>query len=218
MKTVIQLALAICLLGISLFATEVLAFQSPSANSPPENSDQKPEFNTDHWETIAPTGARASFRMPKKPRYVERSFSPVKDEPPIKVRVHMTTVNEGLTTYIFGYHDLHEQPANQKIVDDTLNGAIKGSVANVLGQLLADPMKIKYTDNNMGREFVYACTQNEKKFIVTSRVFLVNRRQYQLTCLMEESVFDQDVANGFLDSFTIIKSESDLPPRPKTSR
>ena len=126
-------------------------------------------------------------------------------------------MSEGLVTFILSYHDLHELPRNRKVANETLNGAIGGSVANVFGQLLADPKPIRY-GTNPGREFFYACTQSEKKFLVKSRIFLVNRRLYQLTCLMEESVFDQKLAEDFWGTFRLLESESDLPPRPKISR
>jgi len=218
MNSVTQFLLVFSILGMVASAEQVGAFPAVSTTTPKqEKSNPTPPPDDEEWITITPTGARSSIQMPKKPRYVERSFSPIKDKPPIKVRLHLATVNEGLTTYIFGYHDLHEIPKTKKNVNDALDGAVRGSVANVLGQLLSSPTVIKYK-TNLGRQFVYACSQQEKKYIVTSRVFVVGKRLYQISCLMEESVFSAPVAEKFLQSFRLIQIESDLPPRPRVSR
>lgn len=214
MNLATQLLMAICTFGNLAIATSVFADHPTAFKRQRQENAPSSVLKDNQWVTIAPSGARASFEMPKKPRYIERSFSPVKDEPPIKVRVHMTTVNEGLTTFVFGYHDLHETPESGKKANEVLDGAVKGSIANVLGRLVSGPKKITFKKVNPGREFVYACVQNKKKYIVSARVLLVRRRQYQISCLMEESVFSEDVANQFLNSLRIFEPESDLPPRP----
>jgi hypothetical protein len=217
MKTMIQLTFACSVLGIAAATTQAIAISAEwTAIVQGENAAEKSTAVDESWITLAPDGARSSVRMPKKPRYIERSFSPVKDEPPIKVRLHLATVNEGLTTYVFGYHDLHEIPQTGKKVKEVLDWSVRGSVANVLGQLIADPQVIKY-DSNLGRQFVYVCGSEKTRYIVTARIFLVGKRLYQVSCLMEENVFDKTVAEVFLDTFHLIPTKSDLPPRPKTT-
>jgi len=113
----------------------------PQANSQAK-SQTKPQEN--QWRVIAPSDALATIRMPKKPRYIERTFPPVANKPPIKVHLHMATVNEGKITYSFGHHDLHEVPINAQTRDKALEGAVRGSVANVQGELLSDVTNIRY--------------------------------------------------------------------------
>lgn len=168
--------------------------------------------NFSEWILKKPTGAEAEFKMPVQPRYIERSFSPVQNEPPIKVRLHLGTTEDNSATFVFGYHDLHQQPSAGKQTEDTLDGAVRGSVANVAGKLL-DHGKIRYGENP-GRQFTYLYAQQEKVYQVVARVLLVGNRQYQLSSIMPRESFDSDLSNQFLNSFRIAKPDSDLPPRP----
>ena len=160
--------------------------------------------------------------MPKKPRYIERKFPPIQDKPPIKVRLYLATTKDKKTTFVFGYHDLHEKPKDAQQMAGALDGAVRGSVINVLGQLL-DPNEIGVKKNpapitykkTPGRQYVYQFNQNGELFVVTARVFIGGKRQYQLSCIMAEKIFDDTLAAKFLNSFRIIVPESDLPPRPK---
>lgn len=174
------------------------------------------------WVEMKPTGARASFEMPKKPRYVERIFTPIPNKPPIKVRLHLVTVADGTMTYVFSYHDLHTTPIDRKTTFGALDGAVRGSVANVLGQLVdpadlglkTNPQTIKQ-DEFYGRQFICRFIQNETSYIVTGRVFMVGKRLYQLNCVMAEDIYDPNLAAKFLRSFQIIIPDDDLPPRPR---
>ncbi len=168
------------------------------------------------WEQLKPTGARASIEMPIKPRYVERSFAPIQDKPPVKVRLHLATVSEGLATFIFGYHDLHEKPSDQQAAN-ALDGAVRGAVGNVMGQLLDTPKRITY-NKYPGRQFGYQFIQNEQRFTVLSRVYLINKRQYQLNVVMDVDVYDESLASKFLNSFKYLEPENDIPPRPRDSK
>ena len=178
---------------------------------------------TGQWIKMTPSGAMASFEMPKNPRYVERSFSPIPNKPPIKVRLYLATVATENRTYVFSYHDLHETPQDKKTAKAALDGAVKGSVLNVLGQLvdpqelgLKNPQAISY-EGRSGRQFVCRFIQNEKTFIVTARIFLVDKRLYQLSCIMAEP-YDPLVPLRFLKSFEIVVPENDLPPRPRMAK
>ena len=47
------------------------------------------------------------------------------------------------------------------------------------------------------------------------RVFLVDKRLFQLNCIMAEENFDANMAARFLRSFEIVIPEDDSPPRPR---
>lgn len=192
---------------------------------------------SDSWKTIEPSLARAKFEMPKKPRYVERSFTPVKGRDPIKVKLHMSVVDEGKISYLFSYHDLPEIPRQPKDVQSTLEGAMMGSVMNVGGRILGEPEEIWYQNSNgPGRQFAYQFWQRikekvagevvekERDFVVYSRVYLMKKRQYQLSVIMSGDIFDKSdpktKANTerFLNSFRVVKPESDLPPLPRVQK
>ncbi len=174
------------------------------------------------WETHRPSGARASFMMPKKPLYVERSFSPIEGKPPIKVRIFICSALENEITFTFSYHDLHEEPSNRQAIGQALQGVVNGSVFNVLGNLLPaeevgmprNPLSIAL-DGNPGLQYVYRFARNKEPFIVTSRVFAVGKRIYQLNCIMIEKNYDAFIPAKFLKSIKLYDPDYDLPPRPR---
>ena len=193
-------------------------FAYPTAILTPEIVQS--EGLSDEWVKVLPTGARASFKMPAKPRYVERSFRPLPDQPPIKVRLHLVTVADGNQTYMFSYHDLHAKPIENKTIKAVLDGAVQGSVNNVLGQLVdrsemgwkTNPLKIS---QGSGRQFACRFIRNKTKYIVTGQVFLVDKRLYQLNCIMAEDLYNAYLPAKFFRSFKIIVPEDDSPPRPR---
>ncbi len=174
------------------------------------------------WETHRPSGARASFMLPKKPLYVERSFSPLEGKPPIKVRIFVCSALEGEITFTFSYHDLHEEPSNRQATNKALQGVVNGSVFNVLGNLLPpeevgmprNPLGVSL-DGNPGLQYVYRFARNKEPFIVTSRVFAVGPRIYQLNCIMIEKNYDAFISAKFLKSIKLYNPDYDLPPRPR---
>ena len=174
------------------------------------------------WETHRPSGARASFMLPKKPLYVERSFSPLEGKPPIKVRIFVCSALEGEITFTFSYHDLHEEPSDRQATNKALQGVVNGSVFNVLGNLLPpeevgmprNPLGVSL-DGNPGLQYVYRFARNQEPFIVTSRVFAVGPRIYQLNCIMIEKNYDAFIPAKFLKSIKLYNPDYDLPPRPR---
>lgn len=192
------------------------------SNSATNLAGQEFEGELSQWETHRPTGARASFMMPKKPFYVERSFSPLEGKPPIKVRIFVSSVLDGEVTFIFSYHDLHTEPANRQAINEALQGVVRGSVFNVLGNLLPaeevgmtrNPFPIAL-DGNPGLQYVYRFARNKEPFIVTSRVFAVGERIYQLNCIMIEKNYDAFIPAKFLKTIKLYDPDYDLPPRPR---
>ena len=207
----------------AITAAMVIGFQQTlSAQTTSSLKDATADMIERQWIKLSPTGAMASFEMPEKPRSIERKFSPIRNRPPIKVRLHLCTVDEGKTTFGFGYHDLHETPHDVTTIKKSLDGAVQGMIANVWGRLMdaseigmqSNPLSIKYA-KHFGREFVYRFARNEKPFVVAARVYIVDGRQYQMYCIMDEEIYSKDLALKFLDSFRVNVPESDLPPRPR---
>ncbi len=193
------------------FAVPVFAIQTSNAT---QETTEQASTGTDEnasesdWVKVEPSNARASIEMPVKPRFVQRTFTPVKDQPPITVNLHIGSVKGTATTMVFGYNDLATKPKTEDEISKVLDGAVRGSVTNVLGQLQSDPIKITY-GKHLGRQFVYACLQSDQKFICTSRVFVVDDRQYQITAVMGDKVFDEIIAARFLNSFRLEKPKEE---------
>ena len=189
------------------------AIQMPMAEDPVEKEDDSDVMRVE-WLKLNPTGSRAKFEMPAKPRFVERTFTPVKGQPPIKVRLYIATTSEGLANFTFSYNDMSEAPRGRIGVTNTLDGVIRGSLANVSGQLLSKTeIALKGVK---GRQFAYGFVDNkDNQYITLSRAFIKGQRLYQLSAVMDERVFNETVAARFLNSFQIVKAKSDLPPVPK---
>jgi len=197
--------------GLTFVTTTASACPAPQE---PAATQAKPAIQEGEWRVISPSDALATVEMPKKPRYIERTFSPVANKPPIKVHLHLATINEGKTTFIFGYHDLHEAPADAKTRDKALEGAVRGSVVNVQGELLSDVTRIRFK-KSMGRQFEYRYIQDKKSYIVASRVFIVGKRQYQISALSLESALNETLISKYINSFKLLMIENDEPPVPR---
>ena len=197
------------------------AFQMPMAE---DIKEPEAAGDTDlmraSWMELNPTGSRAKFKMPVKPRFVERTFTPVKGRPPIKVRLYIGNAPEAKMSFTLNYNDLAERPRGILGVDNTLEGVIRGSVTNVSGQLL-DKTEIKL-NGARGRQFAYQFADNrDNQYVVLSRAFIRGRRIYQLTVVMDlpsytlKKKYHEEVAAEFLNSFAFVRAKSDLPPIPK---
>ena len=217
-------------LGVAL-ATCTLAWLSPAAwalqmpmpDDPVEQkqADDESDVMRMAWSELNPTGSRAKFKMPAKPRFVERTFTPVKGQPPIKVRLYIGTTANGSVSFTVNYNDMSDPPRGAKAIANTLEGVMRVSVANVAGQLLnkRETEAKRSLGLPVGRQFAFAFTDNkDNQYVALSRAFIKGRRLYQLTVLMEvtdEQPFNEEVAARFLNSFQIVKPKSDMPPVPK---
>ena len=184
------------------------------ADDPVKKKDNKTDLYDVEWLKLNPTGSRAKFEMPAKPRFVERTFTPVKGRPPIKVRLYLTTASEGMVNFTVNYNDMSEPPRGKKGLDNALDGVIRGSLANVSGKLFSKTeISLKGVK---GRQFAYGFADSkDNQYIALSRAFIKGRRLYQLSAVMDERVFNETVAGRFLNSFEIVRAKSDLPPIPK---
>lgn len=173
-----------------------------------------PERGLDEeWHTFQPKGADAKFEMPAKPRLIERSFTPVDFEPAIKVHLYIASIGKGAATFIFGWHDLHTPPRDPQHRAEILNGAVRGSIANVLGTL--GSQENATLQGNGGRKYSYLFTRESEIYKVAAEVYLVGERQYQLSMIAKQNEFDVDAAARFAASVRLLDPEGDLPPRPR---
>ena len=211
LRSLIGLPLGIgMLVGLS---PTVSAIQMPMADDTEMEGDGADLLRV-KWLDFNPTGSRAKFQMPFKPRFVERTFTPVIGRPPIKVRLYSGTASAGKTNLMFSYNDMNERPRGIKGVANTLEGVVRGSLANVSGQLLNKTEIVM--KGVKGRQFAYQFTdQQGNEFTVLSRAFLKGRRIYQLSAVMGKQIFNETLAAEFLNSFKIVRPKSDLPPTPK---
>lgn len=222
-STKFLISLSLLGLFVPVCPSAVASSQTPKQEKTPTDSKATQDKNGNateakaaEWKTLRPTGARAEFMMPVKPRYVERKFQPVKGRDPIVVKLHLGKTENGRSLYIFSYHDMFQRPRSEKAIDNTLEGAVRGSLTTVNGVLTSEGVtKIKYLDKFPGRQFAYTYQQNGNDYVALSRIYLVRDRQYQLTTLMHESAISELLAGKFVNSFKLYTPEPDLPPVPR---
>ena len=155
----LRLTLATVLLALTPILLLAFSLQDDQADKDDTASIQSAEKVNeergleDAWETFRPSGMEAAFEMPKQPKLRERSFTPVANQPAIKVRLYSSVVQDGEMMFIAGWHDLHSIPRFDRQKSDILEGAVATAVANVLGSIV-EKKTIKL-ERYPGREISY---------------------------------------------------------------
>lgn len=193
-------ATSVFLIAVSLIAICGIPAAPCCAQSEPDDSGQ--------WLKQSPEGANAEFKMPVEPRAMERSFKPVADRPPITVKLQICSMDEGQIVFVFSYHDLHELPKGRVKIKEVLDGAVKGSVARVIGQLNED--QSVSVREYPGRKISYDFTQNEQPLKSESEIYLIGRRLYVLNTIFKTTNYDTELSQKFFDSFNPFNPEESL--------
>lgn len=160
---------------------------------------------SDGWYAVAGSASGADFRVPGKPVYKQRSFSPVVGRPALTN--HMYSYNDPAGNYsiVVAWLDLHEAPASATQKKNALVGAVNGAVANTLGQLTRIA-NIK-SGVHQGREFDFTFIFGEKNYSSNSRVFLAGKRQYRIDIISAKGKEDADLNKKVFESLLIKEVE-----------
>jgi hypothetical protein len=157
--------------------------------------------------------------MPSFPKFTEQRLKPVRDLDEIVVRTRSSLSADGTYNLTFVYHDEATTPSSRKQIQAVLDGAVTGAIAMVNGELL-DQKEI-FLKSNKGRDFVYRCEiedallQTTHNLKIRTRIILVRNRLYSMNYIAEKDVFDNKIADRFFDSFELVNTPSDLPPKPR---
>lgn len=178
--------------------------------------------STDRWVMVEPPRVGARIKMPNQPFFQEQVLEPVRDQPKITVRSRSCILPNGKTNLTFVYHDETKTPSNRTQVNAVLDGAVTGAIALVNGELLRQSEF--FIKVNKGRDFVYRCEiddaklQTSHKLKIRTRIVLVRNRLFSMNYIAEEKEYRESLADLYFDSFELIKSPSDRPPRPRVGR
>lgn len=172
-------------------ADEPAAIENPDGSGP--------------WLKQNPEGANAEFMMPVEPREMERSFKPVANRPQIVVKLKLCSIDQGQIVFVFSYHDLHDQPQGRRKINEVLDGAVKGTVARVIGQLNSD-QNVSLREYP-GRKISYEFTQNGQGLKSDSEIYLIGKRQYVLNTIFKDSNYDPELSKKFFESFNPFNPE-----------
>lgn len=176
----------------------------------------------DDWIVVEPPRIGAKLKMPSQPVFSEQTIQPVHDRPEIVVRSRSVGLPDGKAQLTFAYHDEHEMPTSRKQINDVLNGAVTGAIALVNGDLVTQSEIFEKT--HKGRDFIYKCElddtklQKIHKLTIRSRVLLVKKRLFSMNYIAESDSFDNKIASRFFESFELVKTPGDAPPKPRAGR
>lgn len=191
--------------SVVLLLMSLVAFCSVPAN---HCRAQTEKDDSGEWLKQSPKDSNAEFRMPVEPREMERSFKPVADRPPISVHLRICSIDGGQVVFVFSYHDLHDIPESRLKIKEVLDGAVKGSVARVIGQLNED--ESVSLREYPGRKISYDFTQNEQELKSESEIYLIGKRLYVLNTIFKTTNHDPELSEKFFDSFNPFNPEESL--------
>ena len=157
------------------------------------------------WVKVEGSSANATFQLPKEPKYKTISFSPIAGLDPITTHMYISVINPQQSVVV-SWHDLHEEPVGNPQIKDTLDGAVKGNVARVVGKL--DEIKAVKVSGYPGREFNYSFSMKvsdteEKILKAKSRIILVGQRQFQIQMITTEDAVDKATAERAFEALKL---------------
>ncbi len=170
------------------------------------------------WVRISPNDVGAAFSMPEEPEHHELTFDKIVRGQIIIVHQYRAIVNDGTASFVFAYNDLQTKMDNPNTIRKTLEGAVRGANARVLGSLKSVE-EIRH-GRHVGREFVYIADLDGTLYKFSTRIVLVGQRLFQLNLVMPDEAFDERMARKFFDSFKLTKrkAQTDLPPQPRKKK
>ena len=180
------------------------------------------EVPADGWVQVQPPRIGAKIEMPSLPSFKEQEITPVRDLPPITVRTRSAMMPGGKANLTFVYHDEANTPSSRRQVQAVLNGAVNGAIALVNGHMVKE--NEIFIKNHKGRDFVYRSEiddvkfQTKHKIKIRTRIILVKNRLFSLNYIAEEDAYDDKTASRYFESFELVKTADDLPPKPRAGR
>ncbi len=188
--------------------TKAAEQKTTTSSSLKKESSAKITEQSDGWFTVVDDASNTEVRLPGNPKYLERSFSPIAGREAVVNHRYVVYPNKE-SSFEFSWMDLHEAPTTMKQLNESLEGAVKGSVVNVLGQLV-QMEKIPGGVNGREYEFTFSVANPKDKkdyvFSGRSRVFIKGNRRYQLDAIAIQGKEDAEATKQLFDSL-IIKSE-----------
>lgn len=161
---------------------------------------------SDGWYSVSDDESMVDVRLPGKPTYKELSWSPIAGRGQLVNHIYTSLAKKGQISVDYSWWDMHEAPAKGKELKDALEGAVKGSVVNVFGELTRMD---KVTVNKVqGREFDFRFTMNlpngkTPMMSGRSRVFIKGKRRYQVTVISYAGKEDEALTSKLFESLNI---------------
>ena len=164
------------------------------------------EQQSDGWYTVIDDASNVEVRLPGEPKYKELSWSPIAGRPPLTNHFYNSLSADKQISADYSWYDMHEAPATPQALKNALDGAVKGSVVNVFGELKR--MDAVRSGKVSGREFEFDFTLNlpsgkSATMHGRSRIFIQDKRRYQLTVINYVGKGDSDLTDKLFESLLI---------------
>ena len=161
--------------------------------------------NNLQWTIVSPENSGFQFDAPGQPRHVTRQIKPQPDLE-IAVQMYVLSLQEGRVALVAGYHDLPQIPDSVKKQNEVLDGAVKGAVVNVVGELNSSE-QLDF-DEVPGRRFSYRGTRKGREIEARSQLVLNGKRVYQLSVVhLADAEIDEEIAKRFFASFKLVQNK-----------
>lgn len=180
-----------------------------------QTQEQEPIYTAESvWIEVSPEDAGASVQMPATPRTAKLEMDKVVAGEVIYLHQNSLTFNRGSANMVFAFHDIHNPIRDFRHKKRILDSAVAGTKARIYGTIL-QLKSVRDKKRNYGRDFVQIAKIQDINYKMATRIWLVGQRQYQMNVIMTSDKYDPAIVQKFFDSFTLIKKESDLPPKPR---
>jgi hypothetical protein len=147
-------------------------------------------------EEFTSTDYKFKVKFPGKPKQTERTE--------LGIKVKMFSVEERDGAYMVGVSDMPiPERESERQIQNRLDGARDGAIRNVNGKLKSSS-PITLNGKYPGREFTATITkpiQGQTR----ARIYLVNRRLYQVMLVGTDSYATSPQATEFLNSFQLVE-------------
>jgi hypothetical protein len=147
------------------------------------------------WEKFSSSEGAFSVLMPGTPTQQVRTAKTSSGS----IDAHMFLVEHRDVAYIVAYSDYPNPMIQERTPKLILDGARDGAVANLQGKLVGE--SIISLDGHQGREL--QIESPDGKVTVTARIFLVDRRLYQVMVLTPQGKDSSEDVRKFFDSFRL---------------
>ena len=177
---------------------------------------QDGQASSETWQKYQPLPAGAQFEMPAKPIHTVRHMEIVPNQEPTSLHTYMSVTRDPTTSYVFAFHDHAKREGRRHEIRRLLREAADGAKKYVVGEIVQQEEIMR--GKNHGLAFTILASQNGIPIKIKQRIYMVDRRQFQLNVVAEEKDFDDVKAEKFFESFVPKRIPRDLPPQPLIDR
>ncbi|PZO39792.1 MAG: hypothetical protein DCF19_12930 [Pseudanabaena frigida] len=172
---------------------------SASSTSTPKADEKPTNSNVSGWQDYKSSAGKFSIQVPSKPQ--EQSQDQKTDVGTIKLNMVIAEAND--SGYFVGYADFPNKIANPADVQKGLADSVKGSVANLKGDIKSE--KEYLLGDIPCRDFEAGGKVQSTDVSMKGRFCLADNRLYQVFALGAKDKFSTADVDRFIASFKIEK-------------